>query len=116
MWSGLPRPTFGRRLLIVGVTWALLAGVARHLDPALALVLGAIPLALAARGAWATQRQARPVSLTAAFQRRAALIAVLMASALLFATLAALGEQIPPWAFLIEAGALLHYFLLSLGE
>lgn len=115
-WAGLPRPRLGRRLLTVSITWLIVTGLALAVAPGLALGLGVIPLGLAARELWRARRRDTWQSEEAQLRRKLTTAAVLMAGALIMATLWSFRGAFPPWFAAVEAGALLHYWLLGLGE
>lgn len=115
-WAGLPRPRLGRRLLIVALTWLVVTGLALSVGPGPALGFGVIPLGLAARELWRAMRRAEWRAESAQLRRKLMTAAVLMAGALIMATLWSFREAVPPWFAAIEAGALLHYWLLGLSD
>ena len=115
-WEGLPRPRLGRRLLIVGSAWLVATGLAVTFTPGIGLGFGVIPLGLAARGVWRARRQKAWQAEAAQLRRKLTTAAVLMAGALIMATLWSFREAVPTWFAAIEIGALLHYWLLGLSD
>lgn len=100
--------------MIVGATWAGLAALALLFGPAAAFTAAAIPLALTARAAWAAKWSSDWHSPEHETRRQVTALALLAAGALSAGTYAAMRDRLPPWAIWLEAGMLLHYWLLTL--
>jgi hypothetical protein len=113
--SGSPWQRFGGRILTVGATWGALALVSKWVSPALALAVGVISLALAARAAWHARRRGKWNDPQHQMRRQVTLAALLTAAGMFYATASALRDRIPPWAIWMELGALVHYLLLTLA-
>lgn len=106
----------GRRLLFTGAVWAALALAVNLTGRPAVLLLGLIPLGIALRSVWLKRSQKRWDDPEARLGRAIRTAAVLMAAAILLATCWALRGNVPAWAWPLLAGALLHYWLLALGE
>ncbi|HYF94202.1 MAG TPA: hypothetical protein VD969_18450 [Symbiobacteriaceae bacterium] len=109
------RPQFGKRILIVGATWGILAAIARLAGPGPAMVLSLIPLGLAARSAWRTHASSKHVSMEQLLQRQVSTVAMLIAAGLFAATLWSIRDRVPLWAIPMEIGMLVHYWLVTLS-
>lgn len=110
-----PRPPVGRRLLTVGLTWAVLALVARWINPAFAIAGAVLPLGLAARAAWQARATGRWREAEHQFRRQVTAVALSLAAAFLVLTMWSLNDRFPPEAFALQGGLLLHYWLLTLA-
>lgn len=113
--SGPPWQHFQGRVVTVAATWGALAILALLFGPAVAYAAALVPLGLGARaalrarkaGVWGTQAHRERRSTTAT--------AILMAAGLFCGSYWILRDRVPPWAIGLEAGLLLHYWLLTLA-
>lgn len=112
---GSPWQRFGGRVTIVGLTWAVLAGIALLVGPQVALLAALIPLGLAAAAAWRAKQNGEWTTPHHQLRRQVTALAMLMAVGIFSGTFLALRDKLPPWAIFMELGLLLHYWLLTLG-
>lgn len=113
--AGSPWRRFRRRILIVGATWTVLALVAMFISPDVALTAGAVPLAVAAYGAWQAKVSGKWQQEDHIMRRQVTATALVLAGGMFFATAWSLRDRVPPWAPWMELCVLLHYWLLTLG-